>query len=143
MDEKSISSSPKLAADYVTTQADSSMNGESESISIIVENDPAAEAKLTRKLDIRLIPILGLTYLVLFLDRTNIANAKIQGMEKGLHMPSNGFNTCLWIFYLPFALSEIPSNYLMSLPGLNVNWFMSGQMFLLGEKAYRTMISSE
>jgi len=41
--------------------------------------DPIAEKKLIRKLDWRLIPWLSLLYLISFLDRTNIGNAKIQG----------------------------------------------------------------
>jgi hypothetical protein len=41
--------------------------------------DPEAEKKLVRKLDWKLIPWLCLLYLISFLDRTNIGNAKIQG----------------------------------------------------------------
>jgi len=41
--------------------------------------DPVAERKLIRKLDWKLIPWLCLLYLISFLDRTNIGNAKIQG----------------------------------------------------------------
>lgn len=41
----------------------------------------------------------------MFLDRTNIANAKIEGLVEGLNMPSNGYNTALWIFYIPFILA--------------------------------------
>jgi hypothetical protein len=43
--------------------------------------DPVAEKKLLRKLDWKLIPWLCLLYLISFLDRTNIGNAKIQGSE--------------------------------------------------------------
>jgi hypothetical protein len=39
------------------------------------------EKKLVRKLDLRIIPWLTLLYLISFLDRTNIGNAKIQGVE--------------------------------------------------------------
>jgi hypothetical protein len=38
------------------------------------------EKKLLWKLDLRLIPWLSLLYLLSFLDRTNIGNAKIQGV---------------------------------------------------------------
>ncbi|KAH7132175.1 major facilitator superfamily domain-containing protein [Dendryphion nanum] len=89
-------------------------------------------SKYVLKLDMRLVPILGCTYTVLFLDRTNIANAKIEGLEKGLNMPPNGYNTCLWIFYLPFVLIEIPSNIIMSLPRVKPNLFLGTNMFILG-----------
>jgi hypothetical protein len=42
--------------------------------------DAAAEKLLLRKCDIRVIPILGWMYLLLFMDRLNIGNARIQGM---------------------------------------------------------------
>jgi hypothetical protein len=38
------------------------------------------EKKLVRKLDLKLIPLLTLLYLLSFLDRANIGNAKIQGV---------------------------------------------------------------
>ncbi|KAF2710158.1 MFS general substrate transporter [Pleomassaria siparia CBS 279.74] len=84
------------------------------------------------KLDLRLIPILGVTYTILFLDRTNIANARIEGLEAGLNMPSNGYATCLWIFYIPFVLVEVPSNMIMSLPRVRPNIFLGINMLILG-----------
>jgi hypothetical protein len=39
------------------------------------------EKRLLRKLDLRLVPWLCLLYLLSFLDRTNIGNAKIQGVR--------------------------------------------------------------
>ena len=44
------------------------------------ENQTIYEKKLVRKLDLRIIPWLTLLYLISFLDRTNIGNAKIQGV---------------------------------------------------------------
>src|SRR5271169_2121273 len=38
------------------------------------------EKMLVRKLDLKLIPLLTLLYLLSFLDRANIGNAKIQGV---------------------------------------------------------------
>lgn len=94
--------------------------------------DPKAARRLLIKCDIRLIPILGCLYLVSFLDRSNIANARLFGLEKSLHMPSNGFNTCLWIFYLPFVVVEIPSNLFMSLNKIKPNQWLAGAMLVLG-----------
>jgi hypothetical protein len=41
----------------------------------------AFEKRLLWKLDLRLVPWLSLLYLLSFLDRTNIGNAKLQGVE--------------------------------------------------------------
>ncbi|KAL4968157.1 major facilitator superfamily domain-containing protein [Aspergillus stella-maris] len=94
--------------------------------------DPKYDRELTTKLDLRLIPVLGLVYLICFLDRTNIANARIAGLEDGLNMPPTGYNTCLWIFYIPFVLCEIPSNMIMALPWVKPNLWLGGLMFVLG-----------
>lgn len=45
-----------------------------------IEEKNEYEKKLIRKLDLRLIPLPTLLYLLSFLDRTNIGNAKIQGV---------------------------------------------------------------
>ncbi|KAI5199937.1 MFS general substrate transporter [Aureobasidium subglaciale] len=42
--------------------------------------DPTAEKKLLRKVDLRILPPLTVLFLLAFLDRTNIGNAKIQGI---------------------------------------------------------------
>ena len=125
-----------------------------------VENERGAIESLlhtkqtyTTKLDLRLIPILGWTYTIFFLDRTNSkfpslsrntstsatliiycagANARIEGMEKSLQMPATGYNTALWIFYIPFVLVEIPSNMILSLPRVRPNLFLGSNMLILG-----------
>lgn len=50
------------------------------------------ENKLLRKMDIRLIPMLALLYLLAFLDRGNIGNAKIEGMLTDLHMTGHQYS---------------------------------------------------
>jgi hypothetical protein len=50
------------------------------------------EKKTLRKMDIRLIPALAVLYLLAFLDRGNIGNAKIQGLTRDLHLSPNGYN---------------------------------------------------
>jgi hypothetical protein len=95
-------------------------------------DDPKADRILTTKIDLKLMPILGLLYLICFLDRTNIANARIAGLEKGLNMPLTGYNTALWIFYIPFVLFEIPSNWIMGMPNVKPNLFLGGLTLILG-----------
>ena len=41
---------------------------------------------LLRKVDINLLPLLAIMYLLSFLDRSNIGNAKLAGMEEDLGM---------------------------------------------------------
>lgn len=109
--------------------AQSTSSGEVEFLS---PDSTENERKLTTKTDLKVIPIFGLLYLICFLDRTNIANARIAGLEAGLNMPSTGFNTCLWIFYIPFVLAEVPSNMFMSLSWVRPKYFLGAQTFILG-----------
>ncbi|KAL3702694.1 hypothetical protein TMatcc_000006 [Talaromyces marneffei ATCC 18224] len=50
------------------------------------------ENKLLRKMDLRLIPMLATLYLLAFLDRGNIGNAKIEGMLTDLHMTGQQYS---------------------------------------------------
>lgn len=48
--------------------------------------DPKDEKRLLKKIDRTLIPFLSIIYLLSFLDRSNVGNAKLAGLEKDLHM---------------------------------------------------------
>lgn len=48
--------------------------------------DQKATSRLLRKMDSRLLPFLALLYLLSFLDRANIGNAKLAGLEDDLKM---------------------------------------------------------
>lgn len=59
-----------------------------------------------RKIDLHLIPWLSFLYLISFLDRTNIGNAKIDGLQKDLHMTNSQYNNTLTVFFVTYALAE-------------------------------------
>ncbi|KAI0200316.1 major facilitator superfamily domain-containing protein [Astrocystis sublimbata] len=87
------------------------------------------EKKILRKMDIRLIPMLALLYLLSFLDRGNIGNAKIEGLQEDLMMTDDQYNLCLTVFFFSYAAFEVPSNLLLKrlrpsrwLPGIMVAW---------------------
>lgn len=69
--------------------------------------------KLLRKLDLRLLPIFTILYLLSFLDRGNIGNAKIEGLAEDLNLEGNQYNLCLTIFFIFYAAMEIPSNMIL------------------------------
>lgn len=66
-----------------------------------------------RKVDLWLIPWLCLLYLLSFLDRTNIGNARLAGMEKDLKMKGHDYNNALTIFFISYALAEPVTNVLL------------------------------
>ncbi|GAC93479.1 transporter [Pseudozyma hubeiensis SY62] len=71
------------------------------------------EKKLMRKIDFRLIPWLCVLYLLSFLDRAAIGNARLYGLEKELKLTSQQYGLALTVFFFPYALFEVPSNILL------------------------------
>ncbi|TKA62140.1 hypothetical protein B0A49_09075, partial [Cryomyces minteri] len=87
------------------------------------------EKKILRKMDLRLLPMLSLLYLLAFLDRGNIGNAKIEGLVEELHMTGPQYNWTLTVFFFTYAAFEVPSNLLLKrlrpsiwLPTIMVAW---------------------
>lgn len=85
--------------------------------------------KTLRKMDMRLIPMLAILYLLSFLDRSNIGNAKIQGLQTDLNLTGTQYNLCATVFFFTYCLFEIPSNLLLKrfrpsiwLPSIMIAW---------------------
>lgn len=68
------------------------------------------EKAVLRKMDLRLLPMLALLYLLSFLDRGNIGNAKIEGLTETLHLTGPEYNWCLTVFFFTYCAFEVPSN---------------------------------
>ncbi|KAL9587374.1 MAG: hypothetical protein Q9212_000301 [Teloschistes hypoglaucus] len=66
---------------------------------------PAAERALTRKFDIRILPILAIMYLFNSLDKSNLGNAKTAGLEKTLGLKDHQYNLILSVFFVPYVLT--------------------------------------
>ncbi|RGP71291.1 hypothetical protein FSPOR_3412 [Fusarium sporotrichioides] len=77
------------------------------------------ESKLLWRLDKRIMPICALIYLLCFLDRANIGNARTLNADVGndlvstLGMSQLQFIMALMTFLIAYALFEVPSNYLL------------------------------
>ncbi|KAE9982137.1 hypothetical protein BLS_006483 [Venturia inaequalis] len=71
------------------------------------------EKKLLRKMDLKLLPILILLYLLSFIDRGNIGNAKIEGLAEDLKLTGGQYNWCLTAFFLIYCAAEPPSNIIL------------------------------
>ncbi|KAL4802817.1 major facilitator superfamily domain-containing protein [Aspergillus unguis] len=75
------------------------------------------KAKIDRallwKLDLKLVPWLSLLYLVSFLDRTNIGNAKIVDLQEDIGMSDSQYNSALTIFFVSYSVFEPLTNVLL------------------------------
>ncbi|KAN0064107.1 hypothetical protein ACQY0O_003271 [Thecaphora frezii] len=81
--------------------------------------DPEAEKRLRRKIDLYILPTVALCYLWCFIDRSNIGNARLAGLEKdlGMNPKSYQYNILLTVFYVSYAAFEIPSTILTKVLG--------------------------
>ncbi|KAL8719729.1 MAG: hypothetical protein Q9225_003299 [Loekoesia sp. 1 TL-2023] len=112
--------SPEERAKIVRIQA---------SIQKVLSTDAAQDRRLLWKLDLRLIPWLCLLYLISFLDRTNIGNARLAGLEKSLHITGGQYNAALTIFFVSYAGAEPLTNVLLKrlrpsvfIPAIMILW---------------------
>ncbi|KAG2339535.1 MFS general substrate transporter [Suillus weaverae] len=76
---------------------------------------PEQEKKLWRKIDMWIMPMLSLMYLLAFLDRSNIGNVKLEGLETQLDLTGNRFNIALVrnVWFFPYCLFECPANLVL------------------------------
>ncbi|KAJ8588263.1 MFS general substrate transporter [Rhizopogon salebrosus TDB-379] len=82
---------------------------------IVEEPDPAERARILRKIDWCILPFVTLFYLLSFLDRTNIGNAKIAGMSTDLGLTGFRYNIAAAVLFITYSLAEVPSNIALKL----------------------------
>jgi MFS family permease len=75
--------------------------------------DHVREKALVRKLDFCIIPLVMCLYLFSFLDRVNIGNARLYGLQEDLRLSSTQFQTAVSILFVTYILSELPSNLVL------------------------------
>ncbi|KAJ6781399.1 hypothetical protein PWT90_02236 [Aphanocladium album] len=92
--------------------------------------DPKLERRLRWKIDLYVVPTVALLYLFCFIDRANLGNAKIAGMDRDLGMKGYQYNMIISIFYISYILFEIPSNILCKWMG--PGWFIPLVTVLFG-----------
>ena len=138
-EKSATATSTATEKDHITSEASSATN------LAVAAIDQDHARRVTRKCDLRLLPPFIALYFLTFIDRVNLGNARIQGLEKDLHMnpKSEQFNIALVVFFVPFVLFEIPSNILLKhvrpplLLSLEVfflcRWDFLGQLGLCGD----------
>ncbi|KAH8811264.1 major facilitator superfamily domain-containing protein [Xylogone sp. PMI_703] len=73
--------------------------------------DRALEGKILWKLDTRILPLIAIMYLFNSIDKSNLGNAKTDGLDRDLGLVGNQYNLLLSLFYIPFVLTA---------PGMNL-----------------------
>src|SRR6202035_269240 len=78
-----------------------------------IEKSPSEQRKLMWKIDIHVIPWIAILYFLAFLDRVNIGNARLFGLEADTGLIGNQYNIALLLFFVPYILFEVPSNLIL------------------------------
>ncbi|KAK5058690.1 hypothetical protein LTR84_010954 [Exophiala bonariae] len=85
-----------------------------EAMEEISEEYRAIEKRLVRKLDYTLVPMLWVLYLFNYLDRNNIAQARLNSFEDDLNLKGNQFNIAVSVLNVGYMLMQLPSNMLLT-----------------------------
>lgn len=70
--------------------------------------------KIVRKIDLLVLPTIGILYILNYIDRQNLASAKLQGITDDLHMSTSQFATAVSILFVGYLPFQIPSNLLIT-----------------------------
>jgi MFS family permease len=105
---------------------------------------PRDTATLNKLMFVKLMPLLIAAYVLSFLDRTNIALAKHQ-LDIDLGISAAAYGLGAGLFFLTYALSEVPSNLIMHKVGarfwiarIMVTWGLisAAMAFVQGETSF-------
>lgn len=89
---------------------------------------PEEAARIRRKIDWHLMPLMCVLYMMQFADKTTLGQSAILGLFEGTHIDQNKFNWLGTIFYLFFLAFEWPQN--IALQYLPVGKWMSFNIFV-------------
>lgn len=72
------------------------------------------DKKTTRKIDLRLMPMLIFIYILNYIDRNNIASARLGGLEEDLGLVGNQYEIIISVLFVGYILFQVPSNMLLN-----------------------------
>ncbi|KAI0206138.1 major facilitator superfamily transporter [Astrocystis sublimbata] len=74
----------------------------------------AIERSLVRKLDYRFLPGVCFMLLLEYLDRINVSNARLAGMQDDLGLSDVQWSLGISLFYIGYIVSQVPTNVLLA-----------------------------
>ncbi|OBT72679.1 hypothetical protein VF21_08564 [Pseudogymnoascus sp. 05NY08] len=83
------------------------------SSSSISDGEEINEKAILRKLDYKLLPPLTLLYLLSFLDRSNVGNAKLEGLAADMNFYDTQYLSTLTIYFIGYVIFEVPANIVL------------------------------
>ncbi|KAK9463717.1 major facilitator superfamily domain-containing protein [Lipomyces oligophaga] len=89
------------------------------------------ELEFKRKIDYAILPIVIAMYMLNYLDRNNIAAAKLGTLMEDLNLTGTQYSTAVSILFVPYTLMQIPSNLLLGKLG-HPNIYLPSAMAIWG-----------
>ncbi|CVL07230.1 related to putative tartrate transporter [Fusarium mangiferae] len=102
----------------------------------LTPDELAMEKRMVRKIDMIFLPVTALTYLLCYLDRSNIGNARILNADTeddlmhSLHLSKYEYTIALMLFLVAYCVFETPSN--LALKILTPNRWLGFLIFVFG-----------
>ncbi|KAM0335699.1 hypothetical protein ACHAQA_000749 [Verticillium albo-atrum] len=81
---------------------------------------------VVKKIDWRMMPCITIMFLMNYLDRINVSNARLAGLQEDLHMTDTVWNTGISTFYIGYLIGQLPGN--LWLAKANPRWFLPSVM---------------
>src|SRR6185437_9692351 len=81
-----------------------------------LQHDHAFARATLRRVSFRILPLIFMMYICNFVDRTNVAMAALQ-MNRDLHFSSSAYGLGAGIFFIGYAICEVPSNMILARVG--------------------------
>lgn len=79
-----------------------------------VQNVDLQEARrVLRKIDLHILPILMMTYMLQYLDKSSINFASVYGLKEGTNLHGQDYAWLSSIFYLGYLFAQYPAGYLL------------------------------
>lgn len=70
--------------------------------------------KTTRRMDFRILIMICWIYICNYLDRTNIASARLGGLEDDLNLTSTQYQTAISVLFIGYITMQIPANIILN-----------------------------
>lgn len=86
---------------------DTTLTGSGADTPEVVHGDSAWEKRVIRKVDVRLLIILGAIYSISLIDRTNLSTVRVAGAAKDLKLTvGERYSLISLVFFLPYIVSS-------------------------------------
>ncbi|KAH9917542.1 MFS general substrate transporter [Fomitopsis serialis] len=106
VEEKVASIVKQQVSDVSVTESDSEL--------LSADARPAAERRLVRQLDLRLMPTIIVIFIMNYIDRSAVSSARLQGLTQDLHLTQIQYSTVLAVLCASYVPAQIPSNMILN-----------------------------